>query len=155
MSLHSEIDQTLHQLGTVVAPAGLERRIHARLAKAPRRFSLPVIYSVSGGALAAGLAISAVALNPTLHRAVFPAATPAPHVSTVAPRVLPANDGFHSASVVHVPAEPVPLQPSPVNQGRGRSRSGRGMLPEASVAPLPRGVAPGQPISHTSVTGRQ
>ena len=155
MSVHSEIEDTLRRLGGAEPPIGLERRIHRRLQTAPRRFSVSLIYAVSGGALAASVAASAVILNPTLHRLVFPHPATIQNLgSATTPRVIPVAPGFGAASVVHVPAQPVPVQPTPINQGRGRSRSGRATLPSGSVAPLPRGVAHGQPLAPTGTGDR-
>lgn len=150
MTTHAEIDQALRQLGTVEPPPGLEQRIQRGLHSAPRRFSLSVIYAVSGAGLAASVAVFAVALNPALRRFVFPQTGP----ETYTRRVAPAASGFGAAGAVRVPVEPVPVEPTPINQGRGRSRSGRTLLPAGSVAPLPRGVAPTQPLAHTGTPGR-
>jgi hypothetical protein len=145
MTIHSEIDDTLRRLGNVEPPAGLETRIHLRLHKPRPRFfgSISMTRIIASGALAASVALSAIALNPTLHNLVWhhhTSAQSAPPVNT--PRAVPpASGGFGTASAVHVPVEPVPVQPTPVNQGRGRSRSGRVVLPPGNPAPLPRGVA--------------
>ena len=145
MTIHSEIDDTLRRLGNVEPPSGLERRIHLRLQMPRRRFltSIPMTRTVAAGALAASVALSTIALNPTLRNLVLHHHTSAqgtPVVNT--PRAVPpASGGFGAASAVHVPVEPVPVQPTPVNQGRGRSRSGRAVLPPGNAAPLPRGVA--------------
>ncbi len=143
MSIHSEIDETLRRLGSVEPPSGLERRVNLRLQIPRKSFSVSMIQAISACALAAGVALSAVALNPGLRSLVLhhhPAAQSMPVAG--APRVVaPASGGFGTASAVHVPVEPVPVQPTPVNQGRGRSRSGRAVLPNGSQTPLPRGVA--------------
>lgn len=142
MSFHSEIDETLRRLGSVEPPSGLERRVHLRLENPRKGFSISMIQAISACAVAAGVAFSAVALNPALRSRVYhhPAAQSVPVAG--APRVVaPAAGGFGTASAVRVPVEPVPVQPTPVNQGRGRSRSGRAVLPNGAQTPLPRGVA--------------
>jgi hypothetical protein len=134
MTVHSDIDDTLRQLGSVEPPSGLEGRVNLRLQGSRNRFSATVTRTI---------ALSVVVLNPALrsrafHHRVAAAGTPAAN----APRVVsPVSGGFGTASAVHVPVEPVPVQPTPVNQGRGRSRSGRVVLPNGNLAPLPRGVA--------------
>jgi hypothetical protein len=145
MSIHSEIDETLRRLGSVEPPSGLERRVNLRLKNPRRSFSLSLVQVVSACAVAAGVALSAVALNPAWRSMVFhhhPATQSMPVAAAPAPRVVaPASGGFGTASAVHIPVEPVPVQPTPVNQGRGRSRSGRAVLPTGAPTPLPRGVA--------------
>jgi hypothetical protein len=143
MTVHSEIEDTLHRLGSVEPPSGLERRINLRLQVSRNRFSATATRTIAACALAASVALSAVALNPALRSRLFhphASAQSTPPVNT--PRVAPpGSGGFGTASAVHVPVEPVPVQPTPVNQGRGRSRSGRAVLPTGNLAPLPRGVA--------------
>ncbi len=142
-NIESHIDETLDRLGSAQPPAGLDERVQQHLLSQGSRFSLSIVHYVAGGALAAGVALSAVMLNPTVRSAVFPSHSSvqsAPSVS--APRVaIPAGGGFGAAGVVHVPEQPVAVQPTPENQGRGRARSGRAVLPKGAVAPLPRGVA--------------
>jgi hypothetical protein len=155
MSIHSEIDETLRRLGSVEPPSGLERRINHRLQIPRKSFSISMIQAVSACAVAAGVALSAVALNPGLRSLVLhhhPVAQSVP-VAGATRVVAPAQGGFGTASAVHVPVEPVPVQPTPVNQGRGRSRSGRGVLPSGTATPLPRGVAaPNTPVPAAGVT---
>jgi hypothetical protein len=143
MSIHSEIDETLRRLGSVEPPSGLKRRINLRLQNPRKNFSLSLVQAISACALAAGVALSAVALNPAWRSLILhhhPAVQSTPVAG--APRVIsPAPGGFGTASAVHVPVEPVPVQPTPINQGRGRSRSGRAVLPTGAPTPLPRGVA--------------
>jgi hypothetical protein len=150
MSIHLEIDDTLRRLGSVEPPSGLERRVNLRLQIPRRRFSLSMVQAVSACAVAASVALSAVVLNPALHNFVFRHHATSQTMPLVnAPRVVaPAPGGFGTASAVHVPVEPVPVQPTPVNQGgRGRSRSGRAVLPTGATTPLPRGVAaPNTPV---------
>jgi hypothetical protein len=142
MSVHSEIDDTLRQLGSVEPPSGLERRVNLRLQSERRRFSVTVTRTIAACALAASVALSAVVLNPALRSRAFHHASGPSVPAANTPRVVsPVSGGFGTASAVHVPVEPVPVQPTPVNQGRGRSRSGRAMLPTGNLAPLPRGVA--------------
>ncbi len=143
MSIHSEIDETLQRLGSVEPPAGLEERINRRLQVPRKGFSISMVQAVSAFALAAGIAVSAVALNPALRNLVLPHPISVQNMPVAgAPRVVaPAAGGFGTASAVHVPVEPVPVQPTPVNQGRGRSRSGRGVLTNGPQTQLPRGVA--------------
>jgi hypothetical protein len=141
MSIHSEIDDTLRRLGSVEPPSGLERRINLRLQAPPNRFSFSMGRTVAGFALAASVAVSAVALNPTLRSLVFHHHASAQSTRAVTSPRAPATGGFGTASAVRVPAEPVPVQATPVNQGRGRARSGRAVLPTGNLAPLPRGVA--------------
>jgi hypothetical protein len=151
MNIQSEIDDTLRRLGSVEPPSGLIGRVNRRLQNQPRRFSLSILNTriIAASALAASVGLSAVALNPGLRNMVFhhhtsAQSTPPANTLRVAP---PATGGFGTASSMHVPAEPVPVQPSPVNQGRGRSRSGRAVLPNGSQLPLPRGVvAPTAPL---------
>jgi hypothetical protein len=140
MSMEPEIDKTLGWLGSVEPPPGLEQRVHQRLQSSRSRPFFSRTRAISMGALAASIALSAVLVNPSLRSMAFhhgsTASTP-----LVAPRVaLPAAGGFGTASAVHVPTEPVQVQPTPINQGRGRSR-GRAVLPGRNAAPLPRGVA--------------
>jgi hypothetical protein len=147
MSLQSEIDETLRRLGSTEPPSGLERRINRRLQIPRHRFSLSRIQAAC--ALAACVVLSAIALNPVWRGLVFHShAHPQSTQSTQSTRTIdpprvstPAPGGFGAASAVHVPDQPVPVQPTPVNQGRGRSRSGRALLPNGTLAPLPRGVA--------------
>ena len=155
MSIHSEIDETLRRLGNVEPPSGLERRVNIRLQIPRKGFSVSMIQAISACAVAAGVALSAVALNPALRNLVLHHHTAAQNMPVAgAPRVVaPAAGGFGTASAVHVPVEPVPVQPTPVNQGRGRSRSGRGVLPNGAPTPLPRGVAaPHTPPPTTGVS---
>jgi hypothetical protein len=150
MSIHSEIDETLRRLGSVEPPSGLERRVQLRLQTPRKGFSVSILQAISACAVAAGVAVSAVALNPTLHNLVFVHhAAAQSNAGSTAPRVVaPAAGGFGTASAVHVPVEPVPVQPTPVNQGRGRSRSGRAVLPNGTPTTLPRGVAsPHAPVA--------
>jgi hypothetical protein len=150
MSIHSEIDDTLRRLGSVEPPSGLERRVNLRLQTSRKRFSVSMIRSISACAVAAGVALSAVALNPTLRNLVLHHHA-VPQSVTSGPRVVAPAAGFGTASAVHVPVEPVPVQPTPVNQGRGRSRSGRTVLPNGAPTPLPRGVAaPHSPVATDS-----
>jgi hypothetical protein len=142
MSVHSEIDDTLRQLGSVEPPSGLERRVNLRLQNSRNRFSARVTRTIATFALAASVALSAVVLNPALRSRAFHHGSAPSMPAANTPRVVsPVSGGFGTASAVHVPVEPVPVQPTPVNQGRGRSRSGRAVLPTGNLAPLPRGVA--------------
>jgi len=154
MSTHSEIDETLRRLGSVEPPSGLERRINLGLQIPRKSFSISMIQAISACAVAAGVALSAVALNPALRSLVHHHAGAQSVPVAGAPRVLaPAPGGFGTASAVHVPVEPVPVQPTPVNQGRGRSRWGRGVLPSGTQTPLPRGVAaPHTPVPTAGVS---
>jgi hypothetical protein len=150
MTLQSEIDDTLRQLGNTEPPSGLEERVNLRLQSQRSRFSILTPRVLSACALAASVALSAVALNPAFRNLVFhPHSSAQSMPSAVTPRVVaPAEGGFGTASAVHVPVQPVPVQPTPVNQGRGRSRSARAVLPPGALAPLPRGVA--APHTHLS-----
>lgn len=119
-----EIDATLHSLGGVQPPPGLERRVNARL-ETPRR-TLRTVHFVSAATLAAGIAISTFALSPALRESalrVRPASSPS-LVSQPAANLIahPAGD-FGAASAVHVPSMPIPVAPLPVGQGRGHTRS--------------------------------
>ena len=155
MSMHSEIDETMRRLGSVEPPPGLERRVNLRLRTPRKGFSVSMIQAISACAVAAGVALSAVALNPALRNLVLHHHPTAQSVPVAGPArvVAPAAGGFGTASAVHVPVEPVPVQPTPVNQGRGRSRSGRGVLPNGAPTPLPRGVAaPHTPPPTTGVS---
>jgi hypothetical protein len=149
MNLQSEIDDTLRRLGSVEPPSGLAGRVNLRLQNARPRFSFSIMNTrtIAACGLAASVGLSAVALNPGLRNMVLhhTSARSTPPANTL--RVVPPAGGFGTASSMHVPAEPVPVQPSPVNQGRGRSRSGRAVLPNGSQTPLPRGVvAPTAPL---------
>jgi hypothetical protein len=142
MRIQSEIDETLRRLGSAEPPSGLERRINHRLQIPRSRFSLTRVQAAC--ALAACVALSAIALNPVWRALVFHTHLQSTQSTRTIdpPRVAtPAPGGFGAASAVHVPDQPVPVQPTPVNQGRGRSRSGRALLPNGTLAPLPRGVA--------------
>ena len=148
MSVHSEIDDTLRQLGSVEPPPGLEqarinRRLQASSNASRNRFSARVTRTIATFALAASVALSAVVLNPALRsRAFHHAAAPGVPAANTPRVVAPVSGGFGTASAVHVPVEPVPVQPTPVNQGRGRSRSGRAVLPQAATSHLCRGELP-------------
>jgi hypothetical protein len=151
MNIPPEIDDTLRRLGSVEPPSGLAKRVNLRLQNRRARFSFSILKTrtIAACALAASVGLSAVALNPGLRNMVFHHHTSAQSTPPLnAPRAVPpAVGGFGTASSMHVPAEPVPVQPSPVNQGRGRSRSGRAVLPNGSQTPLPRGVvAPTAPL---------
>ncbi len=147
MSIQSEIerqiDETLGRLGNVEPRAGLEKRVQLHLQGQSSRFSLSLVQYVAAGALAAGVALSALMLNPAVRNAVLPSRSTVHSAPVVeAPRVaIPASGGFGAAGAVHVPEQPVPVQPTPEAQGRGRSRSGRALLPKGALTPLPRGVA--------------
>ena len=144
MNIQSEIDETLRRLGSVEPPSGLAGRVNRRLQNPSPRYSFSLVKTriIAACALAASVGLSAVALNPGLRNMVFHHHTSAQSTAPASmPRVVPpAAGGFGTASSMHVPAEPVPVQPAPVTQGRGRSRSGRAMLPNGSQTPLPRGV---------------
>jgi hypothetical protein len=148
MTIESEIDEVLRRLGDAEPPSGLERRITGRLQMPRKGFSVSMVQAMSACALAAGVAVSAVALNPALRSLVFHHYPSSQSVRVVEqPHVVaPAQGGFGTASAVHVPVEPVPVQPTPLNQGRGRSRSGRALLPNGASTPLPRGVASRAPL---------
>ena len=157
LDISSQIDQALERVGSVDVPAGLEARVQQHLQGQGPRFSLSVMRYVSAGALAASVAVSALLFNPTVRTMVFPAhplpATPVGSgvIAPVNPPMSgPATGGFGTSSAVHVPSQPVPVQPTPLSQGRGHSRSGRALLPNGALAPLPRGVAsPHTPVPHT------
>ena len=152
MTIESEIDEVLRRLREAEPPSGLERRISTRLQMPRKRFAVSVVQAMSDCALAAGVALSAVALNPALRSLVLHhhSSTQSLRVVDVPRVVAPAVGGFGTASAVHVPVEPVPVQPTPINQGRGRSRSGRAVLPNGALAPLPRGVASRAPLTPQS-----
>jgi hypothetical protein len=141
MTIQLEIDETLRRLGRVEPRSGLEQRIHRRL-QIPRKARVfSMTRTISACALAASVALSAVALNPGLRNLLLHR-HPSTQNMPIAPRAVgPAFGGFGTASAVHVPVGPVPVQPTPLNQGRGRSRTGRAVLPPGTQAPLPRGVA--------------
>jgi hypothetical protein len=142
MNFNSEIDETLTRLGSVEPPVGLARRIELRLDAPPRRswFTLPRAIAVCG--VAASVAASAVVFDPALRNFLLPHHSGAQTVQQAAPpRVAPAQSGFGAARTMVVPAAPVPVPPSPINRGRGHSRSGRVELPPGSQTALPRGVA--------------
>jgi hypothetical protein len=151
MKIQSEIDDTLGRLGSVEPPSGLARRVNRRLQNPRARSSFSIVNTrtIAACGLAASVGLSAIALNPglrnmVLHHHTSAQSTPSANTLRVVP---PATGAFGTASSMHVPAEPVPVQASPVNQGRGRSRSGRAVLPNGSQTPLPRGVvAPTAPL---------
>lgn len=138
-----QIDDTLQRLGDAAPPTGMEQRVQQRLHGQRRRFPFSVVQYVAAGALAAGVALSALVLNPAVRSALLPAH---PAVQS-APRVgMPAAGSFGAAGKVQIPEQPVPVRPSPESQGRGRARSGRSIVPKGSH--LPRGVvAPETPIA--------
>jgi hypothetical protein len=140
MNRKPEFDETLGLLGSVEPPAGLEQRIQQRLRMEPRRPFFSRIRIISSSALAASVALSAAVLNPRVRQLVLHPASAQTEPFRGPQVVAPAAGGFGSASAMHVPVEPVVVQPTPVTQGRGRGRSGRAVLPNGSVAPLPRGV---------------
>lgn len=141
MKSESQIDKTLHLVGTAPPPSGLENRVDARV-RAARRRSFRAIHSIAIAAIAASVAGATIALTPGLRELALQDLHL--HRRAVAP-ALPAlarpAGGFGAASAVHVPVTPVPVEPTPVTQGRGHSRSGRVVLPNGTRAPLPHGVA--------------
>jgi hypothetical protein len=142
MTNYSDIDETLARLGSVEPPAGLARRVEQRLDAPPRRswFTLP--RAIAACAVAASVAASALILDPALRNFLLPHHPAAQTVQQAEPpRVAPSQGGFGAARTMVVPATPVPVPPSPVNHGRGHSRSGRMELPPGSQTALPRGVA--------------
>ncbi len=95
MSIHSEIDETLRRLGSVEPPPGLERRVNLRLRTPRKGFSVSMIQAISACAVAAGVALSAVALNPglrnlVLHHHAAPQSVPG---GRRAPRSCPSGRG--------------------------------------------------------------
>jgi hypothetical protein len=140
MNSHSEIDETLARLGGVEPPAGLARRVELRLDTAPSRSWITLPRAIAACGVAASVAASAVVLDPGLRHSFMPHHNSAQTAPLVAPaRVAPNN--FGAAADKYVPVTPVPVQPTPLNHGRGRSRSGRMELPAGSQTALPRGVA--------------
>jgi hypothetical protein len=133
-----QIDSTLRLIGTAQPPPGLERRVISRLegSLTAQRGGGTSIHFVSAAALAASVVFAAAALAPSLREsALHPGSSVAP-----APRAAAHSTGsFGAASAVHLPASPVPVQPTPVNQGRGRARSDRALSPGA--VRMPHGVA--------------
>jgi hypothetical protein len=119
----TEIDATLHSLGGVQPPSGLERRVHARL-ETPRR--RPRIHFASAATLAAGIAFSTFALSPALRESVLrvrPGSSPSLLSQPAAGLIAhPAGD-FGAAAAVRVPTTPIPVAPTPAGQGRGHARS--------------------------------
>lgn len=142
MNTHSEIDATLRRLGSAEPPPGLARRIEQRLQLPRRGWFLSVPQAIAACAVAASVAVSAVVFQPALRRLVLPHPSSAQSVPLVeTPRVAPVTGRFGTASAVHVPAAPVPLQPTPETHERGHGRQARSVLPPGSQTPLPRGVA--------------
>ena len=89
MSIHSEIDETLRRLGSVEPPSGLERRVNIRLQIPRKGFSVSMIQAISACAVAVGVALSAVALNPALRNLVLHHHTAAQNMPVAgAPRVV-------------------------------------------------------------------
>ena len=142
MNTHSDIDETLARLGNAEPPAGLVRRVEQRLDAPPRRFWLTLPRAIAACAVAASVAASALVFDPALRNFLLPHHSSGQTVQqTEPPRVAPSQGGFGAARTMVVPATPVPVQPSPVNHGRGHSRTGRTELPPGSQTALPRGVA--------------
>jgi hypothetical protein len=134
-----QIDSTLRLIGTAQPPPGLERRVISRLEEgqaAAQRGGSTTIHFVSAAAIAASVVFAAAAFAPSLREfALHQDSTAIP-----APRGVTHSTGnFGAASAVHLPVSPVQVQPTPVNQGRGRARSDRTLSPGA--ARMPHGVA--------------
>ena len=142
MMIPKEIDHALAQLGSALPPPDLQQRIERELRYTVRRPTPSLLYGIAGGALAAGVALSTVALNPTLRHLVFPSH---PTVLGTAHPAAASHGSFGAAKSMHVPLEPIPVQPTPVNQHTGRARTGRATLSSPLSSPLPRGVMPTQP----------
>jgi hypothetical protein len=145
MSTHSEIDEVLARLGNVEPPAGMVRRVEQRLDAGPQRSWFPswltLPRAIAACAVAASVAASALVFDPALRNFLLPHHSSAQTVQQAAPpRVAPSQGNFGSAGKMLVPADPVPVPPSPVSHGRGHSRSGRMELPSGSQTALPRGV---------------
>ena len=143
MSIHSEIDETLRRLGSVEPPSGLERRVNLRLQIPRKSFSISMIQAISACAVAAGVALSAVALNPALRSLVLhhhPAAQSVPVAG--APRVVaPAPGGSGLLRQCTCPWSRFRYSPRPLTRvAGGPDRAGR-VLPNGTPTPLPRGVA--------------
>ena len=136
MKPEPEIDATLHLIGSIQPPSGLERRVLGRL-YAPRR-GTAAVHFVSAAAIAASVAIAAVSLAPPLRDLRKGSAAAPAHL--VPRAAAPPQGAFGAASAVHLPAVPVRVQPTPVSQGRGRARSASTILPGRRI-PLPRGAA--------------
>jgi hypothetical protein len=123
MKTRSEIDATLRLLAEAQPPAGMERRIHARLAT-PRKGFTP-IHTWSAAAVAASVAISAAALSPAIRRVALHQGQPLV-VSPIAapiPRTSGANAGFGAASGKIMTPSVVPIAPAQLGTGRGHPRS--------------------------------
>lgn len=152
MKTQSEIDATLRLLGSAQPPSGLERRVLGRLDA--RRGGGTTLHFVSAAAIAASVALVAAGLTPSIRELAFHGTVTAPRA--LAPRAVPhPAGGFGAASAVHLPAAPIPVQPTPVSQGRGRARSDREWTPGSARVRLPHGVAvPGTVTISQSHPGR-
>ena len=137
MKTQTQIDDALRILGSAQPPSGLEQRVLGRLNV--RRGGATTIHFISAAAIAASIAVAA-GLVPSfrgLTRGGSSLAAPA----YLGRRVAAHPDGaFGAASAVHLPTAPVPVQPTPVSQGRGRARSEREMQGGTPVR-VPHGVA--------------
>lgn len=139
MKTSSEIDATLRLLAEAEPPAGLERRIHARLAT-PRKGFTP-IHTWSAAAVAASVAISAATLSPAIRRVVLhqdQRLVVAPIAAPISP-----NPGFGPASGKITTPSVAPIAPIRLGPGRGHPRSvhrgashglSRTTIPQAIVA---------------------
>lgn len=127
MTPESEIDEVLRRLGGVEPSAGLEQRVSLRLRRQRSTGSIRILQTLAASALAASVTLMAVSLSPALRNRVFHHHTSSQSLGgPVTPREIApaAPGGFGAAGAVHLPAGPVAVPPTPVNQGRGHSRSG-------------------------------
>lgn len=123
----ADIDSALRTLGTARPPAGMERRIHARLDHAPHRTGahLPIAAAV----IAAGVLVTVITLSPSDnsrsgnrvdHTSAenytrgtgqqMPSSTP---VQEMERQILAKPHGaFGAASAIHVPDTPLTIRPA-------------------------------------------
>ena len=152
MTPESEIDEVLRRLGGVELPPGLEQRVSLRLRRQRSTGSIRILQTLAASALAASVTLMAVSLSPALRNRVFHHHTSSQSLGApVTPREIAptAPGGFGAASAVHLPAGPVAVPPTPVNQGRGHSRSGvaRSAAPPPSHTPDAAASSAGSPAS--------
>jgi hypothetical protein len=133
-SLDGQIDRTLHLIGSVHPRPGIEKRIAARLADAPRssvRFlGMPRLVVASAAGVCASVAIVAGSVNHSRH------------LLPIAPGLQvhrSASSGLSTASSTQVAPRPV----TPPSNGRARSmrKLGTGRASAAPEAQRPSGVA--------------
>lgn len=167
-----DIDSALRALGVAQPPVGMERRIHARLDKAPHRIhtQFGTHVSIAIAVIAAGLLISAITLSPADNpessrssaqnytrtaghlepaESLEPAHNP---VDEVEQQILTRpRDSFGAASAVHVPDTPVAVGPAAPGRRdrhtRSRQPAHRNAIGGAEASSPVRGDLPKQPLA--------